>query len=47
MTLEYWEFVKLDNLLFLSKECFEEGKLDQLAEIYGKKTKKRRWIHSF
>jgi type I restriction-modification system DNA methylase subunit len=41
MTLEHWEFIKkFEDLLLLSKESFEQGKLDQLAEKYGKKSKK-------
>jgi type I restriction-modification system DNA methylase subunit len=41
MTLEHWEFVKrVEDLLLLSKESFEKDKLDELAERYGKKTKK-------
>ena len=43
MTLEHWEFEeKFDDLFLLSRHCFEEDKLDQLAERYGKKTKKER-----
>lgn len=41
MTLDQWEFEKkLDDLWLLSKEGFELGKLDEIAERYGKKTKK-------
>ena len=41
MTLEHWEFVKrFEDLLLLSKESFEEGRLDELAERFGKKSKK-------
>jgi type I restriction-modification system DNA methylase subunit len=41
MTLEHVEFIKrFEDLLLLSKEGFEKDKLDQLAEKYGKKTKK-------
>jgi len=41
MTLEHWEFVKrFEDLLLLSKEGFEEGRLDALAERFGKKSKK-------
>jgi type I restriction-modification system DNA methylase subunit len=41
MTLEHWEFVKrFEDLLLLSKASFEEDKLDELAERFGKKSKK-------
>ena len=41
MTLEVWEFEKkFNDLLLLSREGFEEDKLDSLAEKYGKKSKK-------
>lgn len=41
MTLEHWEFIKrFEDLSLLSRDSFEKDKLDQLAEKYGKKTKK-------
>jgi type I restriction-modification system DNA methylase subunit len=41
MTLEHWEFIKkFEDLSLLSRESFEEDKLDKLAERYGKKSKK-------
>ena len=41
LTLEQWEFeTKFDDLWLLSKEAFTSGKLDEIAERYGKKTKK-------
>jgi len=41
MTISCNEFLdKFDDLWLLSKESFEQGLLDKLAEKYGKKTKK-------
>ena len=41
MTLNEWEFqTKFDDLWLLSREGFSVGKLDEIAERYGKKTKK-------
>jgi len=41
MTISCNEFLdKFDDLWLLSKESFEQGLLDKLAERYGKKTKK-------
>jgi len=41
MTIESEEFLdKFDDLWLLSKESFQKGQLDKLAEKYGKKTKK-------
>ena len=41
MTIRYSEFLdRFDDLWLLSKESFEQGLLDKLAEKYGKKTKR-------
>jgi len=40
MTIRYNEFLdRLDDLWLLSKESFEQGLLDKLAERYGKRIK--------
>ena len=43
MTLEQWEFEKkIKDLYLLSRESFEQNELDDIAEKYGKRTKKTR-----